>query len=145
MGGSAINTHETLVRADAVKGSSDRTFGLVFAVFFAAVGLLPLLRRHPMRPWALAAGLLFLAVAVFWPGLLRPLNRLWLKLGLLLHAVTNPIILGVLFFLVFTPFAMILRLLRKDLLRLRWDRQAITYWLARVPPGPPPESMRNQF
>ena len=140
-----LNTHESLQREEIVKGSSDRTFGLVFAIFFSLVGLLPLLHRRPIRIWALIVAAGFLAVTLVSPALLRPLNHLWQRLGLLLHTITNPLILGALFYLIFTPFAIVLRLLGKDYLRLRWDDRAESYWLQRTPPGPPPESMSNQF
>lgn len=140
-----MNTHESFDRDAPVKISSDRTFGFVFAGFFSIVALLPLLRSHPVRFWALGAAAVFLLVTLVRPGLLRPLNRLWQKLGLLLHAITNPLILGVLFYLVFTPFAFVLRLAAKDYLRLRWDGHAASYWLPRNPPGPPAETMSHQF
>jgi hypothetical protein len=145
MGKAALNTHETLVREEVVKGSSDRTLGLVFTVFFLAVGLLPLVRHHPLRPWALIVSAVFLVLALACPFVLKPLNYVWLKLGLLLHAITNPIILGALFYLVFTPFALVFRMMGKDFLRLHFDTEAKSYWLPRNPPGPPPESMINQF
>jgi hypothetical protein len=145
MGKAVSNTHETLVREETLKGSSDRSLGLVFAVFFTAVGLLPLVRHHLIRPWALmvAAGFVILALAC--PFVLRPVNHVWFRLGLLLHAITTPIILGALFYGVFTPVAFVLRLLGKDYLRLHFEPEAKSYWLPREPPGPPPESMINQF
>ena len=140
-----MNTHEILVREATVEGPSDRTLGLVFAAFFCAVGLLPLLRHHAIRPWALIAAGGFLILGLACPSILRPLNYIWMKLGLLLHTITSPIILGALFYLVLTPFALIMRLFGKDLLRLRFEPVSGSYWLPRNPPGPTPESMRNQF
>ncbi len=130
---------------DAVKPSSNRTFGLVFAAFFALVALLPLLRGHAVRRWALPVSALFLLTALAAPKLLAPLNRAWTALGALLHAVVNPIVLGILFYLVFTPFGWVLRRMGKDFLRLRPTPGATTYWIARQPPGPPPETMSRQF
>jgi Saxitoxin biosynthesis operon protein SxtJ len=138
-------THEVLDREEPVTGSSDRTFGLVFTVFFTVFGLIPLLRRHEMRLWALAVAGCFFIAALAFPSLLRPVNYVWTRLGLLLQKVTNPVILGVLFYLVVTPFALICRLGGKDFLRLRFDHAAASYWLPRTPPGPSPESMKNQF
>ena len=79
------------------------------------------------------------------PKILTPLNRAWTALGTLLHAVVNPLVLGVLFYLVFTPFGWVLRRRGKDFLRLRPAPGAPTYWIARQPPGPPPASMSRQF
>jgi hypothetical protein len=128
-----------------VKPSSNRTFGLVFAAFFALVALLPLLRGHAVRRWALPLSALFLLIALAAPKILAPLNRAWTALGTLLHAVVNPLVLGVLFYLVFTPFGWVLRRMGKDFLRLRPAPGAASYWIPRQPPGPPPESMSRQF
>jgi Saxitoxin biosynthesis operon protein SxtJ len=139
---SAVVSPET---QQAVKQSSNRTFGLVFAVFFALVALLPILRGHAVRGWALPVSALFLFTALAAPKILAPLNRAWTALGTLLHAVINPLVLGVLFYLVFTPFGWVLRRMGKDFLRLRPAPAAPTYWIPRQPPGPPPESMSRQF
>jgi hypothetical protein len=87
----------------------------------------------------------FLLVALVYPRLLGPLNRLWLKVGLLLYKVMNPIVLGLLFFVTIMPIGLVMRAMGKDFLRLRLDSGAKSYWIDRTPPGPPPQSMRNQF
>jgi hypothetical protein len=130
---------------ETVKRSSNRTFGVVFAVFFALVAALPALRGHSLRLWALPFSGLFLVTALAAPKVLAPLNRTWTALGALLHAVVNPIVLGVLFYLVFAPFGWVLRRMGKDFLHLRPAPHEPTYWIPRQPPGPPPESMSNQF
>jgi len=130
---------------EIVKSSSNRTLGIVFAVFFALVAVLPMLRGHAVRRWALPISALFLLAALAAPEILTPLNRAWTALGSLLHAVVNPIVLGVLFYLVFTPFGWVLRRMGKDFLRLRPAPGASSYWIPRQPPGPPPESMSRQF
>ena len=76
---------------------------------------------------------------------LRPLNRLWFLLGMALHKVVNPLVMGFLFYLTVTPMALFMRLAGKDPLRLKFDRQAKSYWIKRQPAGPAPESMRRQF
>jgi hypothetical protein len=137
--------HEDYHRDENVNPSSNRTFGMVLAVFFALIGVLPLLRGHPLRVWALPLSGIFLLAALVAPALLAPLNSVWTALGALLHKITNPIILGVFFYLVFTPFGSVLRLLGKDFLRLKWVPDTESYWILRQPPGPPPESIANQF
>jgi hypothetical protein len=129
----------------AVKPSSNSVFGLVFAVFFALVAVLPIVRGHAIRLWALPFSALFLLAALAAPKLLAPLNRAWTGLGSLLHAVVNPLVLGILFYLVFTPFGWVLRRMGKDFLRLRPAPGAPSYWIPRQPPGPTPESMSRQF
>ena len=138
-------THERLVREEALRGSTDRAFGLVFAAVFAIVGLWPLLGDGGLRLWSLAVSFAFFAVALARPATLAPLNRQWMRLGLLLHRVVNPIVMGILFFLVVTPTGLAMRLLGKDILRLRFDEKAESYWIERQPPGPVPETMKDQF
>ena len=97
--------HEDFTREEKVQGSSDRSFGLVMAGFFAIVALLPL-RHAPLssiRWWALAVAAVFLVLALLWSAPLRPLNRLWLKLGLLLSKIVSPIVLMILFYVTVTP------------------------------------------
>ena len=137
--------HESYERQEDVQGGSNRSFGLVFTVFFAIVGLLPLIGGRGVRGWALGLGALFLAVALLHPAVLAPLARLWMKFGLLLHRIVSPIALGVMFFLVITPMGLLMRLFGKDPLRLRFDRSADSYWIPRDPPGPSPESFKDQF
>jgi hypothetical protein len=139
------STHESLDRELVTEGSSDRSFGLVFTVFFALVGVWPLVHKRPLRLWALGVSVTFLLLALALPGVLRPLNLLWARFGRLLSKITNPIITGVMFYVIFTPAGLLLRLFGKDLLRLKNDRNATTYWIHRDPAGLIPESMRNQF
>lgn len=138
-------THEDFSRQEQAKASSDRSFGLVFTVAFAFFGVSPLFRGHPVRIWCLIASGIFLLLALVTPGVLRPLNLLWTKLGHLIGKVTNPIITALLFYLIFAPVALLMRFAGNDLLRLKPDPRGSTYWIPRVPPGPAPESMRNQF
>jgi len=142
---SEISLHEDFGRKQEGQGGSDRAFGIVFAIFFALVGMLPLRGHHPVRWWALALTALFLGVALVQPVWLRPLNRAWTKLGLLLGRVVSPVITGILFFWVVTPIALLFRILGKDPLHLSSDSKTQSFWIARQPPGPAPESMRNQF
>ena len=97
------STHERLADDSAVKGSSDRSFGIVFAVVFALIGLWPFLFGGLVRWWSLAIALGFAAVTVARPGLLAPLNRLWFKFGLLLNSIVSPIVMGVVFLVCLRP------------------------------------------
>ena len=94
---------------------------------------------------ALAAAAVFLVLAIAAPRLLRPLNRLWHRFGLLLARFMNLLVLGLLFYFVITPMGLIMRMAGKDPLRLRWRPEADSYWIERAPPGPKPETMKNQF
>jgi hypothetical protein len=139
------NTHESFSRPDTVRQSSNRTFGLVFAAAFLLIASLPLLRGHAFRWWALPCSAGFLIVALLAPKILAPLNQAWTALGILLHKITNPVILGIFFYLVFAPFGWVLRRMGKDFLRLRPAPESASYWISRQPPGPEPASMSKQF
>lgn len=141
------NFHEDLGREDEeVKGSSDRGFGQVFAVVFALVAFWPLTGAGgSVRLWSLGLAIAFLAIAYLRPSLLAPLNWVWTRFGLLLHRIVNPLVMGMLFYGTVTPMGLIMRTLGKDLLRLKRDPEAKTYWIERKPPGPAPDSMSNQF
>jgi hypothetical protein len=140
-----LDLHESLARDEAVKGPSERRFGLTFAVVFLLLTAFSILRGSIAWPAPLALALAFLGIAALAPNWLKTLNRLWLQFGLALHAVISPIVLIALFFVVITPAAVVARLAGKDFLRLRLDQEASTYWIDRRPPGPTPKSMRNQF
>lgn len=137
--------HEALHREAPIEGSSNRSFGFVFAVVFLIIALWPLMSARPIRLWAAAIAIAFAVVALAAPSLLAGMNRAWMKFGLLLGRVVSPIALGVLFFAAFTPMGLLVRLLGKDSMRLKKPVDATTYWVERRPPGPPPESLKNQY
>jgi Saxitoxin biosynthesis operon protein SxtJ len=141
---SSMNIHETLRPVD-VRPSSDRSFGLVFTAVFAIAGLAPLWSGRPVRWWALAVGAAFLLAAWLRPSALTLLNRAWLQVGHAISRVTSPIVLGILFYGVFTPYGWTMRLFGRDRLHLRFDRTASSYWMLRQPPGPSADSMSRQF
>ena len=124
---------------------SARGFGFLFAGLSAAIGATVWIERDTVVVWPFAVSGAFAAAALFRPALLGPLNRAWFRLGLLLSRIVSPVVLAVLFYAVVTPTGLVMRLLGKDPLRLRFDRQAESYWIRRTPPGPTPESMKNQF
>ncbi len=114
-------------------------------VAFAATSLMNWWHDGHLWAWTGAIAVLFLAAALLFPAGLRPLNLLWLKLGLLLHKVLNPIVMAFVFFGTVWPTGVIMRVLGKDLLRLKWQPGIHSYWIERRPPGPAPESMKDQF
>jgi hypothetical protein len=113
-----------------VKKSSNRSFGIVFTIFFLVIGLWPLLNQNPIRVWSLSLALLFLFLALILPKLLRPLNNAWIKLGEILGKIIAPIIMALVFFIVVTPISFIVRIFGKDLLKLKFTKND-TYWIKR--------------
>jgi len=140
----AGSTHESFDR-DEVATSSDRAFGYVFAAVFAIIAAWPLLSGGSLRLWALAVAAVFLVTAVLWPRLLHPLNRVWFRIGLLLHHVVTPIVMGAIFVLGVFPTALVMRMRRKDPLRIDPSRRDESNWVVRSPPGPAPDSMKHLF
>jgi hypothetical protein len=136
---------EPVVAHRKVVASSDRSFGLVFAGFFALVAVLPLLHGGAVRWWALGVAAAFAAVAYLAPRLLRPLNKVWFAFGMLLHHVVNPVVMAVLFYGAVMPMGLVARALGKDLLRLKREPEAASYWIPRDQPAPAPKSMSKQF
>jgi len=129
---------------DAGPGS-ERTFGLVFAGLFVIIGCRPLLSGETPHWWALALAVAFAVAAFAAPAALKPLNWLWHRFGLLLHKIMSPLIMGAIFFLAVTPIALMMRLFGKDVLGLRRQGDAATYWIARETPGSAPDAMKRQF
>lgn len=124
---------------------SNRKFGLLFAVVFSLLGVY-LWRRHvEWYPASFVLSGAFLLTALLYPDILRPLNRAWMTLALVLNTVVSPVVLGVLYFAVFTPVALFMRIRKRDVLNRRFDPADISYWIARTPPGPAPDSLRDQF
>ena len=137
--------HERYSRDETVIGGSARSFGIVMAAAFALMSLLNWWHDGHSWRWTGGIGVLFIAVALLYPAALDPLNRLWLKFGLLLHRVVNPIVMALVFFGTVLPTGLIMRALGKDPLRLKRQPNANSYWIERRPPGPAPESMKDQF
>jgi hypothetical protein len=137
-------THEDFGREIHRRGPSNRNFGLVFTAVFALFGLWPLRHGAPVRPAGLALGGAFLIVTIVRPSLLELPNRIWSQCGILLGRVVNPIVTALLFYLAFTPAAVILRWMGKDALGLSIDRDAKSYWIPRAA-AEPRSDMTNQF
>jgi predicted membrane metal-binding protein len=137
--------HENLESRTADGPGSERGFAVVFAVVFALVGLWPLLSGGPVRAWALLIAAAFLLAGFAAPGILAPLNRLWFRFGMALGRIVSPVVMGIIFFGTVMPTGLLMRLFRKDLLRLRFDPAAESYWIPRDPPGPSAESLKQQF
>jgi hypothetical protein len=137
-------THESLTSFRRVSASSERKFGVTVGAILVLLAVWPLIRHHqPVRLWLLALGAVLVVLGLAMPRLLAPLNRLWFGLGLALARVTNPIVMGVMFFAVVVPLGWLLRRQGKDLLRLKRDHDAASYWIARDPAAP--TSLAKQF
>ena len=126
---------------DEIKISSNRSFGIVFFIVFLLIALYPILKGNDLRIWSLVISFIFLALSLINSKILTPLNRLWFKFGLLLGRFISPLIMGIIFFVVVTPIGIIMRLLKKDLLNLKYNKKD-SYWIDKTGPK---SKMKNQF
>ena len=121
--------------------SSNKSFGLVFFIVFILIAFYPLLNDGNIRLWSLLVSLIFLILGLLNSKILNPLNSLWQKFGLLLNKVMSPLIMGLIFFFIVTPIGILMRLLKKDLLNLKFNKKE-TYWIDK---SGPKSKMKNQF
>jgi hypothetical protein len=137
--------HEDLSRHGDEVRSSERNLGITFAAVLALIGALKLYRGSSAGLYWVAAAVPFLLCAYVWTAPLRPLNAIWHRIGLMLFRVVSPIMMAAVFYSTVTPIGLLLRWLGKDPLRLKLDRQALSYWIEREPPGPAGQGMKNQY
>jgi hypothetical protein len=138
-------THEVFSREERIVAGSDRSFGIVMAAALAAVTLLNVWHSGRLWPWTGGLAAMLLMAGLLRPAVLHPLNLIWLRFGLLLHRVVNPVVMALLFYGTVLPTGLVMRILGKDLLRLKRQPDADSYWIVRQPPGPSPETMKDQF
>jgi hypothetical protein len=143
----AFATHEPHSRAYEVKAGSDRNFGLVVGGVLVMIAAYRLYVGGSTTLVTIVAllGIALIAAALTAPAMLAPANRLWFRLGMLLHKVTNPILLGAIFAIAFVPTGVLMRALGRDPLRLKPEPDAPTYWIPRHKSGSTPESLRQPF
>ena len=125
----------------SIQIGSNRSFGIVFFIFFLIIALWPLLNNHEIRLWSLIISLIFLILGILNSKLLSPLNKLWMKFGLLLGRIVSPIIMGIIYFFVVTPTGLIMKIFRKDLLSLKKNDEK-SYWIEK---NDEKSNMKNQF
>ena len=126
---------------DDIKISSNRSFGIVFFIVFLLIATYPLLKDNDLRIWSLLISFGFLILGLINSKILSPLNKLWFKFGLILGKIMSPLIMGIIFFVVVTPIGVAMRLLKKDLLSLKYNQKE-TYWIKKTGPK---SKMKNQF
>ena len=126
---------------DEIKISSNRSFGIVFFLVFLLIATYPLLNDGNLRIWSLIISVVFLVLGLLNSKILYPLNKIWFKLGILLGKIISPFVMGLIFFIVVTPIGLLMRLLNKDLLNLKFNKNK-TYWIDK---NDPISKMNKQF
>ena len=127
--------------SEQIKISSNKSFGIVFFVVFFLIGIYPILNNQEIRFWSIIISLIFLILGILNSKVLTPLNFAWFKLGLFLGKIVSPIIMFFIFFIVVTPIGILMRLLKKDLLKLKYNKDD-TYWIEK---NDIKSNMKNQF
>ena len=126
---------------NGLKIGSNKSFGIVFFIVFFLISLYPLTNQENIRVWSLIISLIFLILGLLNSKLLSPLNKLWFKFGIVLGKIISPIIMCIIFFFVVTPIALSMKLLKRDLLNLKFNKTS-TYWIEK---SGPKSKMKNQF
>ena len=131
-----------IVRHVSSEQSSEKSFGVVFSMVFLIVALYPLINSESLRIWALVVSIIFFLLAFLAPKILVLPNKLWFKFGLLIGSIVAPIVMAFVYFVTVLPTGLIMRILGKDLLKQKLDKNAKSYWIERKEPM---GSMKNQF
>ena len=126
---------------DNIKTSSNRSFGIVFFIVFLLVSIYPLINDQEIRIWSLIISLIFLFLGLLNSQILTPLNQIWFKFGIFLGKIVSPLVMGIIFFLVVTPTGIIMRIMTKDLLNLKYSEDK-SYWIKKKGPK---SKMKDQF
>ena len=121
--------------------NSNKSFGVVFFIFFSIVSIFPLFKDGNIRIWSLIVAIIFLILGLLNSEVLTPLNKIWFKFGILLGSFVSPIVMGIVFFAIVTPTSLIMKVLGKNLLNLKKDNKK-TYWIER---SKIKSKMKNQF
>lgn len=124
-----------------IKRSSNRSFGVVFSIVFLLIAFWPLLNEGQIRIWSMVLSIIFIILGLINSRLLTPLNILWFKFGIFLGKIVSPLVMGIIFFFVVTPIAILMRLLQKDLLNLKYNDSS-SYWVKK---DEIKSKMKNQF
>ena len=126
---------------DDAKISSNRSFGIIFFLVFLIIAIYPLINGGEIRKWSLIISVIFLILGLANSKILNPINKLWFRFGIFLGKIISPLVMGVIFFIVITPIGLLMRLLNKDLLNLKFNKTS-SYWIEKTEPK---SKMKNQF
>ena len=124
------------------KISSNRSFGLLFFVVFIIVAFWSFRGNlEEIKVWSVGLSIIFLILGLLNSKVLGPLNKIWFYFGITLGKIISPLIMGIIFFFVVTPIGILMRLFKKDILRLKKNKEK-SYWIQR---NKKINSMKRQF
>tara|TARA_B100001250_G_scaffold357093_1_gene332598 strand:+ start:1513 stop:1899 length:387 start_codon:yes stop_codon:yes gene_type:complete len=126
---------------EKIQISSNKSFGVVFFIFFFIISVYPLTKDQNIIIWCFVLSIVFLILGLLNSSVLTPLNKIWFKFGIFLGKIVSPLVMGIIFFLVVTPIGFFMRALGKDLLNLKYNKNK-SYWIKK---SGPKSKMKNQF
>ena len=129
------------MKNNEIKISSNKSFGIVFAIVFFLIGLWPIIKSNDIRIWSLILSIIFLILGLMNSSILTPLNKIWFRFGIFLGNFIAPVVMGIIFFFVVTPIGLIMRLLGRDLIKLKKNNEN-SYWIEKKDTE---SSMKKQF
>ena len=121
--------------------SSNRSFGIVFFLVFLLIAIYPLINQDQIKIWSILVSLIFLVLGIMNSKILTPLNKIWFKFGVFLGKIVSPLIMVIIYFFVVTPIGLMLKVFKKDVLRLKFNKNK-SYWIEKTEPK---SKMKNQF
>tara|TARA_B100001989_G_C24378791_1_gene383196 strand:+ start:170 stop:568 length:399 start_codon:yes stop_codon:yes gene_type:complete len=130
-----------IMKNNEIKISSNKSFGIVFAIVFFLIALWPIIKSDDIRIWSLIVSIIFLILGIMNSSILTPLNKIWFRFGIFLGNFIAPVVMGIIFFFVVTPIGLIMRLLGRDLIKLKKNNEN-SYWIEKKDAE---SSMRKQF
>ena len=122
--------------------TSVKSFGILFFIVFLLIGLWPKISGEELRLWSVITSFIFLILGLINSKILIPLNKYWIKLGELLGKIIAPIVMMIIYFVIVTPIALLLKIFKKDILKLKLDKKVDSYWIQKEKDLGP---MKNQF
>ena len=122
--------------------TSVKSFGILFFIVFLLIGLWPKISGEELRLWSVITSFIFLILGLINSKILNPLNKYWIKLGELLGKIIAPIVMMIIYFIIVTPIALLLKIFKKDILGLKLDTKVDSYWVQKEKDLGP---MKNQF
>ena len=123
------------------KNENNKSFGILFFIVFFLIAIWPILSNETIRIWALIISVVFLILGIINSKILTPLKKGWIKLGEILGRIVAPIVMGFIFFIIITPIGIFMRLIGKDLLNTKFNKNK-SYWIKRAKNV---ETMKRQF
>ena len=114
--------------SEDIKIGTNRNFGIVFFIVFLLIAIYPIFNEDKIKIWALIISVIFLVLGIINSNFLSPLNKTWFKFGLFLGKIISPLVMCLIFFLIVTPIGLLMRILKKDILNLKFSKKK-SYWI----------------